>query len=127
MQCAPIAVRQVALRTQQYRESRARVFYSARNPQHVFRVTERDVSAAVSVPGVGMRCCGEERMTWDEVQAQWDEYGPQLLDRWGRLTEEDVARARGGRDELIECVLQRYRLTTDLAQRHVDGWLNSIG
>jgi hypothetical protein len=66
-------------------------------------------------------------MTWDEIQAQWDEYGPQLLDRWGRLTEEDIARARSGRDALINCVFQRYGVAVSLAERHVDGWLKSIG
>lgn len=66
-------------------------------------------------------------MTWDAIQAQWDEYGPQLLDRWGRLTEEDITQARAGRDVLINCVLQRYRIAIDLAERDVDGWLNSIG
>lgn len=66
-------------------------------------------------------------MKWDDVQAQWDEFGPQLQDRWGRFTDEDIDRARAGRDALIECVLQRYQMTSGLAERHVDGWLNSIG
>src|SRR5215813_8801302 len=74
---------------------------------------------AGSVRGARTRCCGEDNMTWDNIQAQWEEFGPQLSDRWGRLTDDDVLRARAGRDALIDCVQQRYRIDLDLAQRHV--------
>jgi uncharacterized protein YjbJ (UPF0337 family) len=48
-------------------------------------------------------------------------------DRWGRLTDEDVQAARTGRNELIGCVLTRYKIDRRLAERHVDDWINSIG
>ena len=66
-------------------------------------------------------------MEWTSIVARWDEYGPQLCERWGRLTEEDIAKARGGRDELVHCVLHRYEIQKDLAERHVQGWLSSLG
>lgn len=66
-------------------------------------------------------------MRWAEIEAQWDHYGPQLKDRWGRLTEEDLAAARGGPDKLVGCVLKRYRVEADVAARHVDDWANSAG
>lgn len=64
-------------------------------------------------------------MNWTEIEAHWDRLGPQLQDRWGRFTDEDIERARAGRDALLDCVLKRYGIAKELAERHVDAWLAS--
>jgi uncharacterized protein YjbJ (UPF0337 family) len=65
-------------------------------------------------------------MNWDQVQSEWDRYSAHMQDRWGRLTEDDVALAQTGRSELIDRLQARYRIEKDLAERHVDGWLKSF-
>jgi uncharacterized protein YjbJ (UPF0337 family) len=66
-------------------------------------------------------------MDWMRIKAEWEDYGAALQNRWGRLTEEDLAVARAGRNELVGCVQKRYRIERDLAERHVDAWINSYG
>jgi uncharacterized protein YjbJ (UPF0337 family) len=66
-------------------------------------------------------------MDWTRISADWEHYGMHAQDRWGRLTDEDVQAARTGRNELIGCVLTRYKIDRRLAERHVDDWINSIG
>ena len=66
-------------------------------------------------------------MNWTQINSDWEEYGGALQDRWGRLTDEDVAAAKAGRAELIGCVLKRYRIEKELAERHVDAWIRSRG
>lgn len=66
-------------------------------------------------------------MTWTQITPDWEEHGAALQDRWGRLTEEDVAAAKSGRNELVGCVLKRYRIEKELAERHVDDWIRSRG
>lgn len=62
---------------------------------------------------------------WAIIEHKWHAYGPALQDRWGRLTEDDVKQARAGRDELLTCVLRRYRMDRNMAERQVDDWVNS--
>ena len=64
-------------------------------------------------------------MNWTQIEAHWDELAPQLQERWGRFTDEDINTARAGRDELVRCVLTRYGIDPEIAERHVDDWLNS--
>ncbi|MBK6704109.1 MAG: hypothetical protein IPG56_10415 [Caulobacteraceae bacterium] len=64
-------------------------------------------------------------MDWATIQAHWDTFGPQLLDRWGRLTDEDIRAARAGRDDLVHRILKCYRIEPELARRHVDDWIKS--
>lgn len=66
-------------------------------------------------------------MSWTEIQSEWSVISGHIQDRWGRLTEEDLRVVHEGREELIDCIQQRYRIEKDLAERHVDGWLNSFG
>jgi uncharacterized protein YjbJ (UPF0337 family) len=66
-------------------------------------------------------------MDWTQFSATWEQVSKHAQDRWGRLTEDDLAVARSGRNELIGCVLNRYRIERGLAERHVDDWINSFG
>jgi uncharacterized protein YjbJ (UPF0337 family) len=66
-------------------------------------------------------------MNWEQVKADWERYSVHVQDRWGRLTEDDLVLAQAGRNALIGCVQSRYRIDKTLAERHVDGWLTSLG
>jgi uncharacterized protein YjbJ (UPF0337 family) len=66
-------------------------------------------------------------MDWSQISTSWDQYSAHVQDRWGRLTDDDLIAARAGRNELIGCVLKRYRIERDLAERHVDDWITSFG
>jgi uncharacterized protein YjbJ (UPF0337 family) len=66
-------------------------------------------------------------MEWTKISAAWDDLSAHAKDRWGRLTEEDLHAARAGRNELIGCVLNRYRIERGIAERHVDDWIKSFG
>ena len=64
-------------------------------------------------------------MNWAEIEANWDAFAPQLQERWGRLTDDDLIAAREGADKLLSCVIKRYRIDHEVAKRHVDDWINS--
>ncbi len=64
-------------------------------------------------------------MTWADIETNWDVFAPQVQDRWGRLSEDDLKLARRGRDDLLSCVMRRYRIDPEIAARHVDDWINS--
>lgn len=66
-------------------------------------------------------------MDWAHIEAEWEHVSGHLQDRWGRLTEDDLTVARGGRTDLIDCVLKRYKIERRIAEAHVDGWIKSFG
>lgn len=66
-------------------------------------------------------------MEWAHIKAEWDLYANQAADRWGRLTDEDLTLARDGRNQLVDCVLKRYKIERPLAETHVDAWIKSAG
>jgi len=63
-------------------------------------------------------------MAWTDIETNWEAFAPQLRDRWGRLSDDDLKLARRG-DDLLSCVMRRYRIDPGMAARHVDDWINS--
>ena len=62
-------------------------------------------------------------MNWDQVKGKWTELQGQARQRWGELTDDDIAEARGDREELAGKIQQRYGKTREEAQREVDEWV----
>lgn len=63
-------------------------------------------------------------MSWTDIETHWDKFAPQMQNRWGRLTEDDVTAAKTGRDALLDRVVKRYGIAPNVAERHVDDWIN---
>ncbi|WP_306117506.1 MULTISPECIES: CsbD family protein [unclassified Roseitalea] len=65
-------------------------------------------------------------MNWDQVKGKWTELQGQAKQRWGQLTDDDLAQAQGDREELAGIVRQRYGKSKEEAQREVDDWMASL-
>jgi uncharacterized protein YjbJ (UPF0337 family) len=61
-------------------------------------------------------------MNWDRIEGQWKELKGQARQRWGKLTDDDLALIDGKRDELIGKVQSRYGKQKDEVEREVEDW-----
>jgi uncharacterized protein YjbJ (UPF0337 family) len=51
-------------------------------------------------------------MTWDQIEGNWLHFKGRLRHNWVKLTDEDITRINGRRDELV-------------AEREVGAWMRS--
>lgn len=65
-------------------------------------------------------------MNWDEIKGKWKQIGGQAKQRWGALTDDDLRKIDGHREELIGRVQERYGKSRAEAEREVDDWERSI-
>uniref|UniRef100_Q07JQ5 CsbD family protein n=1 Tax=Rhodopseudomonas palustris (strain BisA53) TaxID=316055 RepID=Q07JQ5_RHOP5 len=65
-------------------------------------------------------------LNWDEVAGRWKQFTGKAQQRWGKLTDDDLAVATGRRDELIGKIQERYGISKDEANRQVDSWIKSL-
>ncbi|WP_238364303.1 CsbD family protein [Mesobacterium pallidum] len=61
-------------------------------------------------------------MNWDQIQGKWTELKGKARSEWGELTDDDLAEARGDREQLIGKIQQRYGKARAEAEREVDQW-----
>src|SRR4030095_10230036 len=56
-------------------------------------------------------------MTWDEIKGNWRNYKGGLKEKWGELTDDDLDRIEGKRDQLLGTLQNRYGRTKEAAER----------
>jgi uncharacterized protein YjbJ (UPF0337 family) len=65
-------------------------------------------------------------MSWDRVEGNWDHYHDKIVERWGKLTHDEVDQVKGKRDQLEGKLQQAYGLSRDEAKKDVDEFCKSL-
>ncbi len=65
-------------------------------------------------------------MNWDQVSGNWQQFKGKVREKWGDLTEDEVARLEGNRDQLVGRIQERYGIARDEAERQVSDWLGTM-
>ncbi|MDZ7705319.1 MAG: CsbD family protein [Trueperaceae bacterium] len=65
-------------------------------------------------------------MAQELLKGKVQEFKGQIQQQWGKLTDDDLDKMEGNRDELVGKVRQRYDLTKDEAESQVDKWLSKL-
>jgi uncharacterized protein YjbJ (UPF0337 family) len=62
-------------------------------------------------------------MDWDRVEGGWKQFTGKVKEKWGKLTDDDLATINGRRDQLEGKIQERYGYAKDQVRREVDDWL----
>ena len=62
-------------------------------------------------------------MTWDEIEGNWLHFKGKLRHNWAKLTDEDITRINGRRDELAARLQERYGFARSEAEREIGAWI----
>lgn len=58
-------------------------------------------------------------MNWDTVKGDWKQFQGKVKEQWGKLTDDDLKRIEGRRDQLAGAIQQRYGIEKDEAEKQV--------
>jgi uncharacterized protein YjbJ (UPF0337 family) len=59
-------------------------------------------------------------MNWDQIEGNWKQFMGKVEGKWGELTDDDLDRAAGKRDQVVGALQNRYGWERDRAQREFD-------
>jgi len=65
-------------------------------------------------------------MNWDTVKGQWKQIRGRVREQWGDLTDDDLDRIEGKRDQLVGAVQKRYGVARDEADKQVRRFETSL-
>jgi uncharacterized protein YjbJ (UPF0337 family) len=65
-------------------------------------------------------------MNWDRVEGNWKQFMGQARQKWGKLTDSDLQKAAGRKDELVGLIQERYGIARDEAQQQADEFAKSL-
>jgi uncharacterized protein YjbJ (UPF0337 family) len=62
----------------------------------------------------------------DILKGKWKELKGQVKARWGKLTDDDLGRIEGRRDQMIGLLQQRYGYAKREAEEELDDFVNGL-
>ena len=65
-------------------------------------------------------------MNWDRIEGNWHQFRGRAKQRWARLTENDLDRIQGRREELEGFLQEAYGLAVDDVKRQVDKFCKDV-
>jgi uncharacterized protein YjbJ (UPF0337 family) len=65
-------------------------------------------------------------MNWDRVEGDWKQFKGRIKEKWGNLTDDDLEKAAGNRDQLEGIIQKRYGIAKDQATKDLNAWLDSM-
>ena len=65
-------------------------------------------------------------MNWDRIEGNWKQFKGKARQKWAELTDDDVDKLRGKKDELVGKLQERKGIERDKAEREVNEWADSL-
>ena len=65
-------------------------------------------------------------MNWDRIEGDWKQFAGKVKEKWGKLTDDDLAVINGKREQLEGRIQERYGYTKDQVQKELDSWSSSL-
>ena len=62
-------------------------------------------------------------MNWDQIQGEWKQLKGKAIEQWGELTNDDVDKVNGDREQLEGIIQEKYGKTKEAAKQEVDEWM----
>jgi uncharacterized protein YjbJ (UPF0337 family) len=61
-------------------------------------------------------------VNWDTAKGDWKQFAGKIKEKWGNLTDDDLAKINGQREQLEGKLQERYGIAKDEAKKQVDDW-----
>lgn len=64
----------------------------------------------------------EQDGLWNQIQGQWKQIAGRVREEFGELTDDEVMRANGDRQQLVGMIQAKYGIAQEEAAKRVDRW-----
>jgi uncharacterized protein YjbJ (UPF0337 family) len=65
-------------------------------------------------------------MNWDQIRADWKDLKGKARVQWAKLSDDDLGRIQGNREQLEAALQKRYGLAKEDAAKQIDQWARKL-
>ncbi|MEQ8787514.1 MAG: CsbD family protein [Pirellulaceae bacterium] len=65
-------------------------------------------------------------MNWDQIEGNWKQFKGQVREKWGELSDDDVERINGKRDQLSGILQRKLGLAKEAAEQQIAEFETSL-
>ncbi len=62
----------------------------------------------------------------DVIEGKWKEFRGKIKERWGKITDSDLDRLQGNREQLAGLLQQKYGYAKEKAEKEIDQFLSWV-
>jgi uncharacterized protein YjbJ (UPF0337 family) len=66
-------------------------------------------------------------MNWDQIEGNWEQFRGKAREKWGKMTDDDLAMAKGQREQFVGRLQERYGIAKEEAERQLKEFMDSMG
>lgn len=59
-------------------------------------------------------------MNWEQIKGNWTQVKGQAKEKWGELTDDDLARIDGQREHLLGALQEKYGMAKEKAEEQIE-------
>jgi uncharacterized protein YjbJ (UPF0337 family) len=63
-------------------------------------------------------------MNWDQIEGNWKQMSGKVKEKWGQLTDNDLTKINGHREQLEGLIQKQYGYSKEQAKKEIDDWLS---
>lgn len=65
-------------------------------------------------------------MNWDQIEGNWKQIKGKAQSKWGDLTNDELDRVEGRREEMVGLLQEKYGKAREEAEAQVDEWSREL-
>jgi uncharacterized protein YjbJ (UPF0337 family) len=65
-------------------------------------------------------------MNWDQIAGSWKEMKGRAKEKWGELTNDDLDRIEGKRDQMVGLLQRKYGYAKEKAEKEIESWSRGL-
>jgi uncharacterized protein YjbJ (UPF0337 family) len=65
-------------------------------------------------------------MNWDSLKGKWSQFAGKVKEKWGDLTDDDLTKIGGQKDQLVGKLQERYGYAKERAQKEADAFAAAL-
>jgi uncharacterized protein YjbJ (UPF0337 family) len=65
-------------------------------------------------------------MEWNFIERNWNQLKGRIQDEWDELTDEDLVKIAGKREQLASKLAERYSMNEAVAEWEIDDWMYEV-
>ncbi len=65
-------------------------------------------------------------MEWSQIEGNWKQFKGKIKEQWADLTDDDLMKIEGNRNQLEGWLQARYGVAKDQVRKNVDEWLKTL-
>ena len=65
-------------------------------------------------------------MNWDQIEGKWTQMKGTVKQKWGKLTDDDLAFINGSQEKFVGRLQERYGYSKEQAQAQIEHWTSTV-